>query len=353
MRLARGVFFAVGVTMALVPLHAQQTSFDVCNVVLSDIKDHYSYYSSKEIFDEYKSQLRRVDSSSYSQFKSSVQTIGLSLPVAEDLLDLKGSDTEKSATLQSKYSDFMNSTYEQYKRKDVLSIQKDSASRDLAEAWNKCYQIVSNTLLGQNGTFIDAKPMGGFGRFLVTVHTQTPHAGDKVNVKAIEPTRYVKCYHDDALVTSATVLDSTTFDLTCEKEASFATPFSVETSAGKSQVVNLPSASSAMDDLVSSVQSLRVELANMVTKLTAAEEQHSRDVQAMQTAIQNLKIGKTATNVVRMGPGGIWDATHAPSFELQNAGEGRCPTDAPFLIGFKKDANATFSFLCGKIDLDK
>jgi hypothetical protein len=340
---------------------ATTSDFDRCNPVIAEIKDHYSLYSEKELFTLYQSRLKQVDSSSYSAFASSVQSMGLSLPLADDLLDLKGSSEQKSSQFQAKYSEFINATYEQYAHREVLAIRSDTVSAVLAAAWNRCYEIVSDNLLKQNGTFIAADPIGGFDNFLVTVYTHAP-TGEKVTVRAIEPAGFVTCYYKHQPVAPGQQFDSTTFDLTCSKELTIFSPMSVETNAGKSQKINLPSAKSKLAELTSAIEALHVEIASLriaaskaLTDELATEERLRADI----TKLQSAKVAATALVEYGQNNGqlALWSPpTAAPSFlKPQSFTDNNvqvmmvCPAEQPFLAGVRFHPNDRYTIYCRNV----
>ncbi|HYK01314.1 MAG TPA: hypothetical protein VE974_06130 [Thermoanaerobaculia bacterium] len=340
-------------------LGAATSDFDRCNTVVTEIKDHYSLYSEKELFTQYQSRLKRVDSSSYSAFASSVQTLGLNLPLAEDLLNLKGTSDQKSSEFQAKYSEFINSTYEQYAHREVLSVRSDTVSAVLAAAWNRCYEIVSTMLLQQQGTFIAADPIGGFDNFLVTVYTRGPVAGEKVTIKAIEPAKFITCYYGHQAVTPGMQFDSTTFDLTCSKDLTMFSPMSVETNVGKSQKINLPSATSKISDLLSDIKALRVEIAKLrLDAANALSEQLTREasLRGDVTALQSRKPGISATVEYgeHAGQVALWEPPNGtPSFskpmsftDLRSEVKMVCPPTNPLLAGIRFHANDRYTILC-------
>jgi hypothetical protein len=257
---ARSLSSALFLLAALVlapPADAQMDfSAAPCNNALGQVKDYYNLLTEREQYEQYKSRLCSSAYTTHEGFSEGAAKLGITIPVAEALLGLSGSTQQKQAQFSASYSAFCKSTFSEALYRERYQLQKATVSADLAHAWTRCVELYKDAFLQKFGTFIAVTPVSNLESFSVKVSARGFELG-RTLIKTIEPAGSVTCYRSGKPIDlGKTKVNSVDFLLECKKDSSLAVPITIETSAGTSQAVVLPSAKNKLDELDSKLSGL-------------------------------------------------------------------------------------------------
>ena len=256
----------------------------ICNTALSQgIRDNYYLLSERLLFQSYQQRLCDARYSNYDSFKSGSSKFGLSVPVAEGLMRLSGSSGNKGKQFSERYSKFCSATYFDKEYKERFSSYASQVSTVLAENWSRCHELHVDAWVKRNeyGVFIDVIPQDNFSDFTVTVENRKLEPG-LIKISHVSPSNSLTCSRGSSLIVPGqTEIERNIFQMTCTKSPLRNINFSIETNAGASNSVNIPSNNSKfieLDDrnryLQSQLTSLRAQITTLEAELTTLEKRH-------------------------------------------------------------------------------
>jgi|ERR1041385_149732 hypothetical protein len=260
------VIFPVVAAMALVALSAHAEVPDVCSVAFTQgIRNNFDVYTAEDRFNLYKQRILKLSSDTYQHFVQSAQSLDISVPIADDLLGLTGSNETKEHEFRQKFDEFKSATYSEARYRHVFQQHDSAISADLLHSWEQCTRNFYSAWLEQKGLVVSVTPLGDYRTFVVTLDVR-PAMLNKVNVIGIEPTGQVACsYGPNKLVQPGkTVIGTAAFSMTCTKNPGVAIPFIVNVAqAGRSSPVTVPAEGTKVAELTQQVAELRAELAEL------------------------------------------------------------------------------------------
>jgi hypothetical protein len=193
-------------------------------------------------------------------------SLGISIPLADDLLGLKGSGSDKQSIFKQSYDAFCSSNYYSTNSAATYKLDISKISSDLLVAWTSC--VNGYLKLQDHGVFASYDPIGNLDQFLADVQIKDDLVG-KIQITSIDPDS-VTCTHAGTPVKmGATKIDSKHFSLTCNKNPLLSTPFQIETSNGTSNSFTVPAASSKITELSDQLTALQGQLSTNFSQTKA------------------------------------------------------------------------------------
>ena len=279
------MFLTIGTLNCLSPVQADIGK--VCNAALSQgLRDNYETLRDQEIFESYQNRLCEAKYQNYQSFNSGATKVGLSVPLAEELLDIGGDSQSKNSKFSEKYSKFCAASYSETIYRSRFQQRINTVSSVLANNWRSCHELHLSTWLKdrQLGLYIDVVPQPDYSQFTVQVKNRTQIAGKNVMVLNISPANGVLCSRGgNPIIPGETEIESNTFEISCTKHPVREIQFSMETNAGPSNVVEVPSESDKI-----------AELRQQINDVKYQAEKNSKRIDRAKVAI--FPIGTQGTN---------------------------------------------------------
>lgn len=244
-------------------LHAQPSA-EMCNAAFSQgIRDNYQLLTERQQFEFYQSRLCSAKFESYDSFRQTSESLNISLPIAEGLLGLGGSASDRAASFRQKYEAFCASNYFSSEYRERYQSYISQISSALLASWNECVRQHLKGWLDAKGVFAEVSPFGSFDSFVTNVRIRTNDVGQVV-IKAIHPDEKVKCSRAGQPVQyGVTQIDSLEFTLTCYKDPNLVIPFVIETNRGQTQPIAVPAGTSKILEINDKIDAIRAELAKL------------------------------------------------------------------------------------------
>lgn len=243
---------------------AQEPSASVCNAAFEDgIRNNYQVFSKHEHFQKYQSRLCEAGFSSYDSFRDTGISLGLTIPVAETIIDLEGSLTNKRQTFSEKYNQFCSSSLANERLSDTYSEQINRVSSDLAEVWLQCQNLHLQSHLKAQGVYIDVRPSVSYDKFVVTVHRRSDGETSPVVIKSLSPEGEVSCIRSGDPVQYGRQIQQNRFEMTCQKDPNRSVSFSVDTNDGPSNAVTVPREAPLIAELRDSNRDLQTRISEL------------------------------------------------------------------------------------------
>ncbi len=212
----------------------------MCNAVFNNsIRNNYEVLSDKQRFKLLQSQLCSANFESYSSYSASAASLGIDVPVADIVLGLSGSASEKSGSFKQSYAAFCTSSYDRYQFRDLFQSKASEISSVLLNSWNKCIETQKDAFLGRQGVFMSLSPNSDLKTFIASIEVRNSITTG-ARLQAVHPDGLVQCRRGGKLVAAGYMFNSKVFDLTCAKPADRDINFSVETDQGKTPIAALP-----------------------------------------------------------------------------------------------------------------
>jgi hypothetical protein len=248
-----------------------QLNLEVCNVAFSQgIRDNFELLTERQQFETYQTRLCDSRFSTYQSFRETAAGLNLSVPLAEGLLGLSGSDTEKSAVFTQNYQRFCSATFFDSQFRERFQSFVSQISSALTASWNRCQELQLNAFLQSRGIFVAITPFGQLDNFLVEVKVRQPGTPTPTIIRSIGPENRVECIRAGQRVTPNTQIDSTEFQMTCTKHPALEVPFVIETNFGTTPRVNVPASTSRILELTEQMNNLRNDLTLSMERLQRA-----------------------------------------------------------------------------------
>lgn len=245
-----------------------QLNLEVCNVAFSQgIRDNFELLTERQQFEVYQTRLCDARFSSYQSFRETAAGLNLSIPLAEGLLGLSGSDAEKSAVFTQNYQRFCSATFFDSQFRERFQSFVSQISSALTASWNRCQELQLNAFLQSRGIFVAITPFGQLDNFLVEVRVRQPGTPTPTIIRSIGPENRVECIRAGQRVTPNTQIDSTEFQMTCTKHPALDVPFVVETNFGNTPRVNIPAGTTRILELLEQMSSLRTDVTRDLERL--------------------------------------------------------------------------------------
>jgi hypothetical protein len=240
--------------------HAQGSNpgMDMCNTVAKgSLKDENYSFSDEVHFNELKNLLSTRHFSSYQDWQSAGQSMGLSVPVEDVIVGFDESSHNDASIFQKELDTFLSSDYQQAYSKMKSVSQSATFNQGVLELLEACERDYVKT---QPGTYVsvdatDAK------NFLVTVNVVRP-SGDpsyQVKITTLEPhdQNVLSCTKGDDKGNSVPIhvsdlIEQGSMTMTCIKDEKTSTYLKIGTNMGMADAVLLPEKNSPPASLASS-----------------------------------------------------------------------------------------------------
>lgn len=225
---------------------------EICNAALSSgVRDNYYVLTEREQYEFYHDRLCKAKFASYQDFQSQVSSFKLDLPLAEGLLGLGGSSSDKSAQFSQSYDKYCHSTLFSGEYRDRFVSYTNRVSVALADNWLECQKthVAAWLEVNKKGVLISVATQANFSEFTVTVNRKGSVQTRPVVVNNLSPANAFQCTRGATSFGAGSEVDLNEFQFSCVKPEHRPISFSIDTNDGVSNTVVVPASTSRIQEL--------------------------------------------------------------------------------------------------------
>jgi hypothetical protein len=204
-----------------------------------------------------------MDKSSLRSFRQSSTSVGIDVPIAEGILGLDGSDSQRTQSFATSIKAFCDQVGDVAQYRERFRQHSTTVSGDLATVAKHCMDTYAHVMIELNGNkpLLTISPQIGLRTFTASVYARSDITKPVV-IKTISPEAgLVRCvYGSQEVGPNFEVMENAKFRLTCMKDPAAEIQFGIDTDRGQTQEIRIPAETGVLQRLVDQVSLLQTKL---------------------------------------------------------------------------------------------
>jgi hypothetical protein len=205
----------------------------------------------------------------YQSFSNSSGSLGISIPVAKQILGLTGSEEQNNSNYHQIWDQMCHQQAKQDYFRERFKSSSSTVSTELNTSFTTCMNTYRETFLGTHKVLVTADPYPNLEGFTATIYLNSQGLlGHEPKINSIAPDGLNCTYHGAPVVLGTTALTQAQSILNCQKPADDQVTLRVEVEAlPVSNSVTVPGYKLTLADMNQRLTDMQAELATFQNKL--------------------------------------------------------------------------------------